>query len=137
VRRWSGGRPVVAHLELGGRSPLHRELRRPGVLDDLTRDLREAQLAFEPWIWLDRVRDATRPMVDLARLGREEGLRGDLVRLAASWSASPEEAAAVIDQVLAPVRAQLGLAGGAGDLGPRTVEAARDLCIDLLNGEDD
>jgi DNA repair exonuclease SbcCD nuclease subunit len=135
VRRWSGGRPVVARLELGGRSPVHAELRRPGVLADLTVDLREAQLGAEPWIWIDRLRDATRPAEDIERLGREDGLLGDLVRLAASWTAEPELADSIVGETLAQVRGQLGLQEEL-EAGPAAiVERARDLCLDLLGGE--
>ncbi len=135
VRRASGGRPVVARVELGGRSPVHAELRRPGVLADLTADLRDAQLGAEPWIWIDRLRDATRPTVDLERLGREDGLRGDLVRLAASWTAEPELARTIVDETLAQARAQLGLQEELEAQASAIVERARDLCLDLLGGE--
>jgi len=135
VRRASGGRPVVARVELGGRSPVHAELRRPGVLADLTADLRDAQLGAEPWIWIDRLRDATRPTVDLERLGREDGLRGDLVRLAASWTAESELARTTVDETLAQVRAQLGLQEELEAQASAIVERARDLCLDLLGGE--
>jgi hypothetical protein len=126
---------VVARLELGGRSPVHAELRRPGVLADLTVDLRDAQLGAEPWIWIDRLRDATRPAVDLERLGREDGLLGDLVRLTASWTAKPELAGSIVDETLAQVRAQLGLQEELEAIPSAIVERARDLCLDLLGGE--
>ena len=136
AREESGGRPLVVRLEITGRSPVHSDLGRPGVLSDLVTDLRDEQLAIEPWIWVDRVRDRTRPHVDLEAVAREEGLRGDLVREAARWSGDSDVAASLLDEILAPLLGQLP---GRRDLDlppQQIIDRARDLCVDRLSEDD-
>ena len=136
AREESGGRPLVVRLEIIGRSPVHSDLGRPGVLSDLVTDLRDEQLAIEPWIWVDRVRDRTRAHVDLEAVAREEGLRGDLVREAARWGGDSDVAASMLHEILAPLLGQLP---GRRDLHlspQQIIEQARDLCVDRLSEDD-
>jgi hypothetical protein len=129
----SGGRALVMRMELTGRSPLHSDLRRPGVLSDLVGDLREEQLGTEPWIWIDRLRDRTRPAIDLEAVAGEEGLRGDLVRLAAEWQKDATSANEMVDEILSPLLGQLPGSRGV-DLSSRNViQRACDLCVDRLS----
>jgi len=135
VRSEGGDRPTVMRIELDGRSDVHADIGRPGVLEDLVSDLREEQLIREPWIWVDRVRDHTRPAVDLDEILGEEGLRGDLVRLAAAHIADPEAAAKLVAGVLAPVLSRLNTRPDL-ELSPeRIIGLARDSCLDLLSGD--
>ena len=135
ARSESGDRPVLVRIGLVGRSPAHADLARPGVLRDLTEAVREEQLERETWIWVDRLRDRTRSAVDLDEIIDEEGLRGDLVRLAADQAADLEGAQSMVEEVLAPVLAQLAVRPEL-DLPPHeVVERARDLCLDLLSGD--
>jgi len=135
ARSESGGRPVLVRIGLVGRSQAHADLARPGVLRDLREAVREEQLERETWIWVDRLRDLTRPTIDLDEIAGEEGLRGDLVRLAADRVGGSEGADSMVEEVLAPVLAQLGVRPEL-DLAPQeVVERARDLCLDLLSGD--
>jgi DNA repair exonuclease SbcCD nuclease subunit len=135
VRSEGGCRPTVVRIELTGRSEVHADLARPGVLADLVTDLREDQLGREPWIWVDRIRDHTRPEVDLDQILEEEGLRGDLVRLAAARGSDPEAAAELVESLLAPVLAQLTVRPDLEASPEHVIERARDLCLDLLSGD--
>jgi len=135
LRSEGGDRPTVVRIELTGRSDVHADLARPGVLADLVVDVREEQLVREPWIWIDRIRDHTRPAVDLDELLEEEGLRGDLVRLAAARSSDPEAAAALVENLLAPVLARLTVRPDLEISPDRVIELARDSCLDLLSGD--
>ena len=133
AREDSGGCSLVLRLELTGRSPLHSDLGRPGVLSDLVTDLREEQLGIEPWIWIDRLRDRTRPTIDLEAVAGEEGLRGDLVRLAAEWQEDEAGANEMMEEILAPLLGQLP---GTRDIGlspQHIIERACDLCVDRLS----
>ena len=136
ARSESAGRPLVVRVDLNGRSPLHTDLRRPGLLADLVHDLRDAQLEGDPWIWIDRLRDRTRPELDLEALAVEEGLRGDLLRLAGKWAEDAAGSQAILDELLAPVLAQLPgqrkLPLSARDV----IQRASDLCIDRLSEGD-
>lgn len=136
VRTESGDRPTIVRIEIGGRTDVHADLGRPGVLDDLVTDLRDGQLGCEPWIWIDRVRDRTKPTLDLDSLVEEEGLRGDLVRLARVRAADSEGAAEMVAEIVDPVLAILAVRPELEDGAERIIERARDLCLDLLSGDD-
>jgi len=135
IRSNAAGRPAVVRLDLVGASPAHADLARPGVAGDLLADLREEQLVFDTWIWIDRIRDRTRPAVDLEELLAEEGLVGDIARRAASLIEDPEASAALLEEILAPVLAQLVERPDVADSATRIVERARDQCLDLLTRE--
>ena len=133
----AGGRPVVVRIELAGRSVVHGELARPGLLADLAADVRQHELESDPWIWVDRVSDATRPVVDLDQLTAEEGLHGDLVRLASRWAADDDVARALVDELLGPPLAQLAVRPELEISPRRIIERARDLCLDRLTRDPD
>jgi exonuclease SbcD len=135
VRSEGGARPTVVRIELTGRGDVHVDLARPGVLADLVTDLRDEQLGREPWIWVDRVRDHTRPAVDLDEILEEEGLRGDLVRLAVARGDGQEAAAELVENLLAPILAQLTVRPDLVVSADQVIQRARDLCLDLLSGE--
>jgi DNA repair exonuclease SbcCD nuclease subunit len=136
ARGESGGRPVVVRADLTGRSVLHTDLGRAGFLSDLLSDLRDEQLGGDPWIWIDRLRDRTRPHVDLEAVAAEEGLRGDLLRLAARWSGDVEASESMIDELVAPLLAQLPGQWQHGLSVRQIIERASDLCIDRLSEDD-
>jgi len=135
ARADSGGRPIVARFDLIGRSAAHADLTRSAVLRDFLEAIRGEQMEMTPWIWVDRIRDRTRPALDLDEVLAEEGLRGDLVRLAASLAAEDGGAAELIDEALAPLLDQLAAPPGMDATAEEIVERARDLGPDLLSGE--
>ena len=136
AREDSAGLPTVLRLDLIGRSALHADLGRPGVLPDLVVDLREEQLAVEPWIWIDRLRDRSRSHIDLEVVASEDGLRGDLVRLAKEWGGDIEGTKALMDEILAPLLGQLPGRRDL-DLSPQhVIDRACDLCVDRLSEEE-
>ncbi|MBD3851347.1 MAG: hypothetical protein IFK93_08625 [Acidobacteria bacterium] len=135
IRESSAGRPTIVRLGLTGRSNAHADLSRPGVLSDLAIDLRQEQLELDPWIWVDRIRDRTRPALDLDEILAEEGLRGDLARLARQLAEDPGEAERLVDEVLAPVRSALAVRPELEISSEEVVARALDLCLDLLSGE--
>ena len=48
---------------------------------DLLADVRLAALERDPWVWVDRIADATRPAYSLDTLRESADFAGDLVRL--------------------------------------------------------
>jgi DNA repair exonuclease SbcCD nuclease subunit len=135
VRESSAGRPTIVRLGLTGRSAMHTDLSRPGVLSDLAADLRQEQLELDPWIWVDRVRDRTRLELDLDEILVEEGLRGDLARLARKLEEDPVEAGRAVEEVLAPVQFALAVRPELEISSEEVVARALDLCLDLLSRE--
>jgi len=135
VRESSADRPTIVRLGLTGRSTVHADLSRPGVLSDLSADLRQEQLELDPWIWVDRVRDRTRLALDLDEILVEEGLRGDLARLARQLEEDPVEAGRAVEEVLAPVQFALAVRPELEISSEEVVARALDLCLDLLSRE--
>jgi DNA repair exonuclease SbcCD nuclease subunit len=135
IRESSSGKPTIVRFGLTGRSAAHADLSRPGVLTDLAADLRQEQLELDPWIWVDRIRDRTRPALDLDEVLAEEGLRGDLARLALHLAEDPDEAARVVDEVLAPVQSALAVRPELEISSQEVMTRALDLCLDLLSRE--
>ncbi len=135
TRKDSGDRSTVVKITLVGRSSIHEDLTRAGLVEELLEDLRQEQLDIEPWIWLDVLRNRTRPALDLDEILDEEGLRGDLARLARDLAQDPREADRVVEEILAPVVFPLAVRPELAISGEEAVARALDLCLDLLSRE--
>ncbi len=128
--------PVSARLDLTGRSPAHEDLVHQGqagrpALEDLVESLRVEQMAQEPWIWIDRIRDLTSSPIDLDIVRGQQDFAGDLVRLSDALIADGASMAALFEEVVGPVRRRVGGMEIALDAA-EAVSRARDLCLDRL-----
>jgi DNA repair exonuclease SbcCD nuclease subunit len=128
-------RPVVARITLSGRSAVHSELGRPGLLADLAQNVRQDQSLGNPWVWLDRLTDSTSPVLDLDAVRAGGEFSAELVKIADELSADPGELDALIAEITAPVATSLP------DYRPGTdpaalLERARDAALDLLLASD-
>jgi hypothetical protein len=82
ARAAADGRSVVLRGVLGGRGELHRDLSRPGLLDELLRHLRDGSGASRPFVWWDALADESAPEGELV-VGRGD-FADDLLAVAAS-----------------------------------------------------
>lgn len=127
--------PVIIRLDLVGRSEAHAVLQAPGALAALVEDAREEALGLERWAWIDRVRDRTRPAIDLDSLRDAEDFAGDVVRLSDDLLGDPGTAGEFIAEIASAVLERVGdpsLSPDAGDV----LSRARDLALDrLLEGD--
>lgn len=73
---------MIVRWQLQGRGELHRELKRPGRLDELLVVVRERWGAGPGFVWTESFIDHTEPEIDRAALLQEENLLGDFLRLA-------------------------------------------------------
>jgi len=86
----ASGRPVVLRLSLGGRGPLFGKLSSPHALQDLTETARDIGMAFTPFIWIEQIKGAVNPLLDL-EMRREEGsFLGELLRYSKELVHDPE-----------------------------------------------
>lgn len=130
------GRPVILRVTLTDRSHAHAALRRPGMLRDFVADVRAEGLEREPWVWVDRIADHTRPELDLAAVRAGEDFAADLLRRTDALL-DDEDATNALVQSLATDA--LGAVDGRDvpALDPRTIlERARDLALDALLAEE-
>jgi DNA repair exonuclease SbcCD nuclease subunit len=78
----AGRRSLVVRIHLTGRGPLHAHLRRTGYLADLRELLNDEAATASPFAWVESIRDATRPQVDLAARRATPDFVGDFLRTA-------------------------------------------------------
>jgi DNA repair exonuclease SbcCD nuclease subunit len=76
------GRAVVLRISLTGRGPVHRDLRRGSVHDDVLLQSRAALSESSQMAWLDSVQDGTRPDIDLQALRGRGDFAADLLEAA-------------------------------------------------------
>ena len=74
------GRPALVRFRIAGRTALHRSLARSGILDDMADSLREDQGLSEDFVWVESVRDDTKPDVDLNERRKAGDFVGDFLR---------------------------------------------------------
>ena len=122
-------RSLVVRARLSGRGGVHVDLRRPGALDELRHELHRVDAA--PFLWWDRLEDATGSDVDLDRVAGRDDLVGHVV--AALDPADPDDALAGLADELPDLR-RTGV--DAPDLAdPALLDRARRLAHDLLEGD--
>jgi DNA repair protein SbcD/Mre11 len=78
------GRSLIVRLRLTGRGDLHGALRRGGYLDNLLELLNEEMASAPPFAWVESIRDATRPSIDLVARRATPDFVGDFLRTAES-----------------------------------------------------
>ncbi|HEY3316855.1 MAG TPA: DNA repair exonuclease [Coriobacteriia bacterium] len=135
ARAEAAGRPAILRLDVSGRSAVHAELARPGVLDGVLKTMREEQLDRDPWIWVDDLRDRTRRELEADASRTRDGFDGELVRLADGKRGAPAEAE--LERVLGAVTARLAARPDLDLDADAVLERARDLALDLLLPEAD
>jgi exonuclease SbcD len=80
----SDGRSLVVRLRLAGRGPLHASIVRSGYLDDLRQLLNEERESVPPLVWIESIRDATRPEIDVEARRDAPDFVGDFLRTVAA-----------------------------------------------------
>ncbi len=144
----AAGRPLALRLRLEGPCPAHMALARDPAT--LRQKLLAAglEVAEADTFWLEDVRVATRPMLDLETLRARQDAVGRLVRAVDSLAAAPEAAtgvaaaaqgyaAALLDRGAGGLRQALGpdhpaVRAAEGRLPPELLQRARDLLLARL-----
>ena len=84
------GRSLVCRLRIEGRGPLYRMLRKRGT-EEFTEHLREQLAGEQPFIWVDRIEDRTRPDIDIEARLQGEDFVGDFLRIVQRYMEEPEK----------------------------------------------
>jgi len=100
VRGEAEGRPAMLRLTLVGRGGLRGELRHESQRTDLLEQLREHEADREDFVWIEKLRDESRPALDIARRREVEDFVGDFLR-GAEQLRHQENAAEAIRELLA------------------------------------
>jgi DNA repair exonuclease SbcCD nuclease subunit len=104
--RTESGRSIVARVQLSGRGPLHESLAGRAIRDDVRSAAQERLGATEHFAWIEAVRDATRPALDVEARREADDFVGDLLRrldatrrqLAGEPASEGPDAADVLDE---------------------------------------
>jgi len=124
-------RHCVARVSLVGRSSSHADLSRPGVATQLFEDVRAETALAEPWLWLDRLDDATAPPIELDALRGGPDFAAEVVRISDELAGDPALLAELVGEIAAQVASTLtGYEPSAAPLD--LLERARDAALDLL-----
>ncbi len=127
-------RPCVVRATLVGRTAAHGELARPGLLAELSDNLRREQSAGSPWLWLDRVADTTSATLDLDAVRAGAEFSAELVSIADELAADSAGLQALLDELTAPIETSLpGYRPGIDS--DEVLRLARDAALDLLLAE--
>ena len=122
---------LVVRVRLTGRSHAHAELTRPGLVAQLAEELRAEQASRAPWLWLDRLDDATARVIDLDAVRAGSDFAAETVRVADALAVDASALDSLVDELSAPVATTLG--GYERSLSSaELLDAARDAALDLL-----
>ena len=138
LRQESDGRGIIVRWQLQGRGVLHRELMRPGRLEDLLLTLREKWGVDSQFVWSEAILDRTGRELDIDSLSQEENLLGDFLRLAEIGDeARLQEIREVIEPLFDDPRVYRYLGSSSDEELREWAVAARHLGIDrLLTGDE-
>lgn len=139
LRAEAGEKPVVVRLELTGAAALHSLISRPEGLDVVEERLEAISTSRDPFIWVESVRDHSRPELNLDEHRGGEDFIGDLLSIFDECRNDADELTGLEETLAALVRRRSQ---------PETVremvsrEALMDLldeaefkCVELLLGE--
>lgn len=135
--RAAEGRPAITRIELTGRSAVHVPLAHPGALRDILADVRASALERDPWVWVDRIVDATRPAFSLDTLRASADFPGDLVRLVDDLLADERALLTLVDAASAPVLSAMDARDVLAVDAAALLERARDLALDHMLAEEE
>lgn len=131
------GRHSVLRIDLIGRSAAHGVLARPGALRDLLADVRAGAMERDPWVWVDRITDLTRPAFDVDTLRDGVDFAGDLVRLTDDLLADDRRLLALVESAAGPVLSAMDTRDAPALDAADLLERARDLALDRMLAEED
>lgn len=129
----AGGRALVLRARLTGRTHLHADLARPGAVEELLEALNDGARQAAPPRWWDRLRDASRPVLEREALAARADFSGELVRTVDRLHHHPAELAelgADADVIVDHLRPQPGTADP-----DELLVAAERRALDLLDEE--
>ncbi len=138
LRQQFEGRGAIVRWRFQGRGVLHRELIKPGRLEDLLVTLREKWGMGSQFIWSESIVDRTGREVDIEALRQEENLLGDFLRFAEVGDETRlQELRQVIEPLFEDPRVYRHLGEPSDEQLREWVQAAQHLGIDrLLTGDE-
>lgn len=82
LRAQHEGRALLVRITLGGRGRLADDLARPGAIDGLLVEMREADAGLEPFLWIESIKNHTRQELDFATIRARDDFSAGLLAFA-------------------------------------------------------
>lgn len=122
-------RSLLARVQLFGKGKLHDDLRRPGRLDELLVDLRDAVKGERPFIWWETLINETRPELDLEAIADRGDFSSEVLRGAAAIRSNGGELMRLLDEESRPLQ-RIGVRRWVGDPAPEDQGAMLERAIE-------
>lgn len=134
----AGGRPLVARTVLTGESEMWRDLQNPFEREGILERLRDWAVTLDPWVWIQDLKAACRPPLDLDDLRGGNDLVAQVLASGLDLRELPEdELVAELGAALAPLfghaRAKRVLEPLSSQSLRMIVERAENECVRLLD----
>jgi DNA repair exonuclease SbcCD nuclease subunit len=100
VRERNEGRGVLLRAVLAGHDGPHADLQRPGVIDELLRDLRQQAEGLTPFLWWQGIQDQTRIGVDRELIRGRGDFSAELIAAVDALAEDPDRRERFIAQRL-------------------------------------
>jgi len=81
IRKKANERPAICRIILTGRSVLYSSIIRKGFLEDVLQRVRENEEGEKQFVWIESIKNNTKPEIDRKSLLKQEDFIGDLVKL--------------------------------------------------------
>jgi DNA repair exonuclease SbcCD nuclease subunit len=117
AREGNEGRSLLIRAVLRGKGKLHHDLRRPGRLDELVVDLRDAVKGEAFLVWWESLVDETRPELDLEAIAARGDFSSEVLRGARAMGSSQGEVMTQMDLESRPLQ-RMGIRRWIGDPTP-------------------
>jgi DNA repair exonuclease SbcCD nuclease subunit len=79
--RQQAGKPVLVRFTLTGRTPLFRKLAGDNYLNDMVTELQEDECEKESFVWVESIRNVTKPAINLEERRNASDFAGDFLQL--------------------------------------------------------
>jgi len=136
TRDESDGKNSIVRVKLTGRTPLYRELVREGSLDELLELTRGTFSEETPFLWVQDIKLACKPEIDLKNLENKKGFSSQLLKISEELRAVEDFSEHSLAEHLAPLFEHKLIDKHIGVLDTEElkelIEEAKLLCIDRL-----
>lgn len=131
-----GGKGLMLRVTLTGRGEVHQDLRRPGNVETLLKDLREEASEDDSFLWWESLDNRCQSLLDREAIMQRGDFSAELLRVAYELAISPEQLLPFAAERFAPLEKAVGMhvAASADDL-PFLLAEAEALALEMLEQE--
>jgi len=126
------GRPLLARVVLQGRGRVAADLQRDGALDEFVEVLRGACQGYQPFVWIEAVKNQARGELDLDELRRRGDFTAELLKLADGLEADTAATEAFVDRAATKLQSPGQVERALRDLGDEGADPPGEVLAEAL-----